>query len=83
MSFPVKAVIFDWAGTMVDFGCMAPVRALVEVFAENGVTLSGPEARRDMGKAKLDHVTALLAYPEIAERWTAATGAPPAAAKPM
>ena len=24
MSFPVKAVVFDWAGTMVDFGCMAP-----------------------------------------------------------
>ena len=28
MSFPVKAVVFDWAGTMVDFGCMAPVEAL-------------------------------------------------------
>ena len=23
MSFPVKAVVFDWAGTMIDFGCMA------------------------------------------------------------
>jgi phosphonoacetaldehyde hydrolase len=80
MSFPVKAVVFDWAGTMVDFGCMAPVRALVEVFAEDGVTLSGPEARRDMGRAKLDHVRALLAYPQIADRWTAATGAPPSRA---
>jgi phosphonoacetaldehyde hydrolase len=77
MSFPVKAVVFDWAGTMVDFGCVAPVRALVEVFAEHGVTLSAPEARRDMGKAKRDHVRALLACPDIADRWTAATGAPP------
>ena len=25
-----EAVIFDWAGTTVDFGCMAPVQAFVE-----------------------------------------------------
>ncbi|HAQ1137126.1 TPA: phosphonoacetaldehyde hydrolase, partial [Enterococcus faecium] len=23
----IKTVIFDWAGTTVDFGCMAPVHA--------------------------------------------------------
>ena len=63
MSFPVKAVVFDWAGTMVDFGCMAPVEALIEVFAGEGVALSAAEARRDMGKAKHDHLTAILADP--------------------
>ena len=26
----IKAVVFDWAGTMVDFGCEAPVQALIE-----------------------------------------------------
>jgi phosphonoacetaldehyde hydrolase len=26
-------VILDWAGTMIDFGCEAPVRALIEAFA--------------------------------------------------
>ena len=77
MSFPVKAVVLDWAGTMVDFGCMAPVRALVEVFAAEGVELTAEEARRDMGKAKLDHLRALLAYPEIKARWTEAKGAEP------
>jgi phosphonoacetaldehyde hydrolase len=75
MSFPVKAVIFDWAGTMVDFGCMAPVRALTEVFAEEGVAVSPEEARRDMGKAKLDHLRALLADPLVATRWAALKGA--------
>ena len=25
-------VIFDWAGTMVDFGCRAPIAALIEAF---------------------------------------------------
>jgi phosphonoacetaldehyde hydrolase len=76
MSFPVKAVVFDWAGTMIDFGCMAPVRALAEVFAEEGLTLSDAEARRDMGKAKLDHVRALLAEPAVQARWTALKGRP-------
>jgi phosphonoacetaldehyde hydrolase len=80
MSFPVKAVVFDWAGTMVDFGCMAPVHARVEVFAEDGVALSDEAARRDMGRAKLDHVRALLAYPDVAARWAEAAGQPPSEA---
>ena len=76
MSFPVKAVVFDWAGTMIDFGCMAPIEALVGVFADENIPLSVPEARRDMGKAKLDHLRALLAEPAIASRWVALKGAP-------
>ena len=80
MSFPVKAVVFDWAGTMIDFGCMAPVHALVEVFAEEGVALTHEAARRDMGRAKLDHVRALMAYPDVAASWTAAKGEPPSEA---
>ncbi|HZC15631.1 MAG TPA: phosphonoacetaldehyde hydrolase [Caulobacteraceae bacterium] len=80
MSFPVRAVVFDWAGTMIDFGCMAPVRALVQVFDEEGIALSAEEARRDMGKAKLDHLRSLLADPAVAVRWTALKGAPAAEA---
>jgi len=76
MTFPVKAVVFDWAGTMIDFGCMAPVQALVEVFAGEGLALSVAEARRDMGKAKLDHLRALLADPQVAPRWVALKGSP-------
>jgi phosphonoacetaldehyde hydrolase len=76
MSFPVKAVVFDWAGTMIDFGCMAPVQALIEVFAEEGLTLAAEEARRDMGRAKLDHLRALLADATVAPRWAALKGAP-------
>lgn len=80
MSFPVKAVVLDWAGTMVDFGCMAPVRALIEVFAEEGVLLTEAEARADMGKAKIDHLRAILAAPALAARWREARGALPAEA---
>ena len=70
-------VIFDWAGTMVDFGCMAPIRALVEAFARRGVVLDEAAARKDMGKAKVDHVRALLAYPQVATAWKSANGAAP------
>jgi phosphonoacetaldehyde hydrolase len=73
-------VIFDWAGTMVDFGCRAPIEALVSAFASRGVALDEAAARVDMGKAKADHVRALLARPDVAKDWLAATGALPAQA---
>jgi phosphonoacetaldehyde hydrolase len=62
-------VIFDWAGTVVDFGCEAPVKALIEAFDAEGVRLDEDTARRDMGKAKSDHVAALLADPAVAAAW--------------
>ena len=33
----IEAVIFDWAGTTVDFGCFAPVQAFVEAFKAEGI----------------------------------------------
>jgi phosphonoacetaldehyde hydrolase len=72
-------VIFDWAGTMVDHGCVAPVHALLEAFRRHGVLLTEAEARRDMGKAKKDHVRALLDEPKIAAAWTTASGRAPTA----
>lgn len=64
-------VIFDWAGTMVDFGCTAPVKALIEAFGAEGVLIDAATVRRDMGKAKIDHVRSLLRYPEVAAAWRA------------
>jgi phosphonoacetaldehyde hydrolase len=62
-------VILDWAGTMVDFGCEAPVKALIEAFAQEGIGVDAAVVRRDMGKAKADHVRSLFEYPEVAETW--------------
>jgi phosphonoacetaldehyde hydrolase len=62
---------------MVDFGCRAPISALTEAFARRGVTLDEPTARADMGKAKADHVRALLARAEVAGAWTTAVGSAP------
>lgn len=70
-------VVLDWAGTVVDFGCQAPLIALREAFANRGVTISDTQARRDMGKAKEDHVRAMLADPQVAAAWHAARGSAP------
>ena len=77
MSYPIRAVVFDWAGTMVDFGCQAPVEALITAFAAEGVPVTAMDARRDMGRAKRDHVASLLTTPRIADAWRTQHGAAP------
>lgn len=73
----IKAVVFDWAGTMVDHGSRAPMGAFVKVLASFGVPITVQEARRPMGLPKWDHIKALLTHPDIASRWQSAHGAPP------
>ena len=36
----VKAVVFDWAGTMVDFGSFAPMKSFVAAFEAFGVDVT-------------------------------------------
>lgn len=73
----LKAVVFDWAGTMIDFGSFAPMGVFVKAFAEFGVTLTIPQARAPMGLPKRAHIQAILRTPEIAAQWRAAQGAAP------
>lgn len=73
----VKAVVLDWAGTVVDFGSRAPMGAFVEVFARFGVTITIAQARGPMGLPKRAHIAALLAEPAIAEAWRTAHGEMP------
>lgn len=72
----LEAVIFDWAGTTVDFGSFAPTTIFVEAFAQTfGFDLSLDEARGPMGLGKWDHIRALGDDPAIAARWRAQFGA--------
>ena len=73
----IKALIFDWAGTTVDHGSLAPVLTLERVFADAGVVLPQNVIRRDMGLAKLDHITRLLREPETVSAWIGSHGNPP------
>ncbi|MDH4583434.1 phosphonoacetaldehyde hydrolase [Pseudomonas sp. BN415] len=70
----LKAVILDWAGTVVDFGSFAPTQIFVEAFAEFGVAVSLEEARGPMGMGKWDHIRTLCDIPAIGERYRAAFG---------
>lgn len=56
----ITAVIFDWAGTTVDHGSLAPVRTLQKLFRERGMHVTEEAVRRDMGVHKKDHIRALL-----------------------
>ena len=66
---PVQAVIFDWAGTTVDFGSLAPVAAFTRLFAAQGIELGLDEARGPMGTEKREHIRQLCALPRIAAAW--------------
>lgn len=72
----LQAVIFDWAGTLVDFGSFAPTQVLLDVFAAQGVQVSLDEARVPMGLGKWQHIQALGQLPKVAARWQARFGAP-------
>jgi phosphonoacetaldehyde hydrolase len=53
-------VIFDWAGTTVDHGSLAPVRSMQRVFERRGIALTDADARRDMGLPKREHLRRIL-----------------------
>jgi phosphonoacetaldehyde hydrolase len=65
----IRLVVFDWAGTIIDFGSLAPVEAFIRVFADRGVEVSSAEARAPMGRHKKDHLRAMLQAPAIAQHW--------------
>jgi phosphonoacetaldehyde hydrolase len=66
---PLKAVILDWAGTIVDYGSCAPAGVFVEVFARHGVHITMAQARGPMGSEKRAHIAAVAGMLEVAEAW--------------
>ncbi|SNB78665.1 phosphonoacetaldehyde hydrolase [Arboricoccus pini] len=76
----LTCAIFDWAGTLVDYGSLAPMGAFVETFAEFGVAISIDEARGPMGMAKRPHIATLMAMPRIAAAWRKQHGREPSEA---
>ncbi|MFJ7647961.1 phosphonoacetaldehyde hydrolase [Lysinibacillus sp. NPDC097279] len=65
----IEAVILDWAGTAVDFGCFAPVNVFLTIFEDAGVTVTLEEARKPMGMLKIDHIRTMLEMTRISEAW--------------
>lgn len=71
---PLKAVVFDWAGTIVDHGSRAPAIVFQEIFRRRGVEVTLAQAREPMGRAKRDHIAAILGMPDVAAAWQAKHG---------
>lgn len=72
----IEGIIFDWAGTTVDFGCMAPVRAFMDSFQAQGISVTEDETRKPMGLLKRDHIKTMLAMERIAALWQEQYGRP-------
>ena len=72
-----KYVIFDWAGTTVDYGCFAPVQAFMETFKAAGVEPTMEETRAPMGMLKIDHIRTMLHMDRIEKEWIRIHGAAP------
>ena len=62
-------IIFDWAGTTVDYGCFVPVKAFIEAFEQYGITPTLEEVRKPMGMLKIDHVRTMLSMDRISGLW--------------
>ena len=73
----LKAVILDWAGTTMDYGCFAPAVVFVEVYKRNNVPISIEQARVPMGAHKKVHIRELSLAEDIAASWQEVHGRRP------
>lgn len=71
------AILFDWAGTTVDFGSRAPVEVFKALFLRRGVELTDQQVREPMGLAKDSHIAALLGMPPVRSDWERRFGVSP------
>ncbi|MGH7319057.1 MAG: phosphonoacetaldehyde hydrolase [Candidatus Rokuibacteriota bacterium] len=74
---PIQAVLLDWAGTTMDYGCMAPAVVFVEVYKRQGVPITMEEARAPMGAHKRVHIQKISQLDAVRRRWHEAHGRRP------
>lgn len=66
---PIRAVILDWAGTAIDYGCFGPVAVFQEAFKHFGIEPTIEETRKPMGREKKEHLKEMLEMPRIKALW--------------
>jgi phosphonoacetaldehyde hydrolase len=76
----LKAVLLDWAGTTLDYGCMAPAVVFIEVFKRKGVAITVQEAREPMGAHKKVHIQEISRNENVARKWRQVHGRNPSEA---
>ena len=65
----ISAVVFDWAGTTVDYGSSAPSKVFDIVFSRNGIKLTLDEINGPMGMEKKAHIRSLLSLNSAKQQW--------------
>jgi phosphonoacetaldehyde hydrolase len=73
----LKAVVLDWAGTVIDHGSLAPTGVFIRAFEQFGVEITIDEARGPMGMAKRDHIQAVMNLPRVSNAWRVRHGTAP------
>jgi len=74
---PLKAVILDWAGTTMDYGCYAPAVVFIEVYKRKNVPITIEQAREPMGAHKKVHIRKISQIEEVAKKWQQVHGRRP------
>ena len=74
---PLKAIILDWAGTTMDYGCYAPAVVFVEVYKRQNVPITVEEARIPMGAHKKVHIRQISQLDAVQKRWQEVHNRPP------
>jgi phosphonoacetaldehyde hydrolase len=72
----LQTVIFDLAGTLVDFGSRAPVIAFQRLFDDLGIAVNEHQAREPMGSEKRTHIARILDMPAVQAQWQSVYGEP-------
>lgn len=72
----IQAVILDWAGTTLDYGCYAPAVVFIEVYKRRGVQITMEHAREPMGVHKKVHIRKISQIPAVADTWEEIHGRP-------
>lgn len=67
----VGLTILDWAGTVVDYGCIAPLIAFQECFRQKDISLRLEAIAKPMGMEKKEHIRELLRGEGTAAQWRA------------
>ena len=70
----LKAILLDWAGTTMDYGCYAPAVVFQAVYASKNVPISIEEARLPMGAHKKVHIRKISQIKAVRERWHSVNG---------
>lgn len=71
----IRMVVFDWAGTTVDYASSAPAEVFDRIFSAEGVHFTRAEINQPMGMEKKAHIRALLSTESGTAQWKQAKSA--------